>query len=136
MRAVVASDGRLGGFALPDGALGVNDVGGPVQWHPQTVAWWQSWRASPQGCRMVTDVDWQFLLDTARMHHEFWTRGRWEFGAELRLRVAKFGATPEDRSRLRFEIDISNDIAVVGTANTSSRNADRHSRWRVDPVPP
>jgi len=55
---------------------------------------------------MMTEPDWEYLLTTARIHHEFWSSGRWELAAELRLREAKFGATPEDRSRLRVEIGI------------------------------
>ena len=52
----------------------------------------------------VTDTDWDFLLDTALMHHTMWAKARWEFAAELRLRAAKFGATPEDRMRLRLTV--------------------------------
>ncbi len=37
------------------------------------------------------------------MHAEFWLGNR-SLAAELRLRVAKFGATPEDRARLRLSI--------------------------------
>jgi hypothetical protein len=54
---------------------------------------------------MLTEPDWQFLLDTALMHHQMWQNGRWDFASEVRLRVAKFGATPEDRLRLHLEID-------------------------------
>jgi hypothetical protein len=38
------------------------------------------------------------------MHHAMWAKARWEFAAELRLRTAKFGATPEDRMRLRLTV--------------------------------
>jgi hypothetical protein len=31
-----------------------------------------------------------------------WAKGQWTLAAELRLRVAKMGATPEDRARLRI----------------------------------
>jgi hypothetical protein len=34
-----------------------------------------------------------------------WADGRTELAAELRLRVAKFGATLEDRLRLKLTID-------------------------------
>jgi hypothetical protein len=49
-----------------------------------------------------TATDWSFLLDTALMHHAMWSKGQWTLAAEVRLRVAKFGATPEDRARLRI----------------------------------
>lgn len=133
VRAVIKSDGKLGGFPLPDDALGSDEHGQPIHWHPRTIAWWDAWRASPQGVRMVTDVDWQFLLDTARMHHEYWTRGRWEFGAELRLRVSKFGATPEDRARLRLEIEVPEDYPVGASGNgaTVTRMDTRRERWNT-----
>jgi hypothetical protein len=72
-------------------------------WHPRTVAWWDTWRRSAQA-QEFTDTDWDFLLDTALMHHTMWAKARWEFAAELRLRAAKFGATPEDRMRLRLTV--------------------------------
>jgi hypothetical protein len=99
----LVSDGILRGSVLPRGLL-KDSQGKPVAWHPATVKWWNGWRKSPQALRMLTEPDWQYLLDTARIHHEFWTSGRWELAAELRLRAAKFGATPEDRARLGFEI--------------------------------
>jgi hypothetical protein len=64
--------------------------------------WWRTWRESPQA-QTFTDTDWSFLLDTAVMHAEFWLGNR-ALAAELRLRVAKFGATPEDRARLRLSV--------------------------------
>jgi hypothetical protein len=40
-------------------------------------------------------------MDTAIMHHKMWS-GDLTWAPEVRLRVAKFGATPEDRARLRI----------------------------------
>ena len=59
------------------------------------------WRRSPQADVMI-ESDWYFLLDTALMHDAMWSKGQWTLAAEVRLRVAKFGATPEDRARLRL----------------------------------
>lgn len=70
-------------------------------WHPQTCQWWAMWARSPQSATF-TESDWSFLLDTALMHHAMWEKGQWTLAAEVRLRVAKFGATPEDRARLRM----------------------------------
>jgi hypothetical protein len=72
-------------------------------WHPQTLALWDALRASP----LLADepaLGWQFLVDTARMHHVMWSRGRWDYAGEIRLRVAKVGATPEDRMRLKVKV--------------------------------
>lgn len=69
-------------------------------WHPQTMAWWEMWGESPLSAEFTAN-DWSELLDAARIHSGFWS-GDMKLAAELRLRVAKFGATPEDRARLRI----------------------------------
>lgn len=93
------ADGRLRGPQLPKGVLPEGE-----DWHPRTKAWWTTWRKSAQA-KSFTGTDWDFLLDTALMHHTMWHNRRWEFAGELRLRAAKFGATPEDRLRLRMQIE-------------------------------
>lgn len=95
----LANDGRTRGPQLPKGVLPDAE-----DWHERTKLWWATWRKSPQA-QLFTATDWDFLLDTALMHHVMWSKGRWEFAAEIRLRVGKFGATGEDRLRLRMEID-------------------------------
>jgi len=72
-----------------------------LPWHPRTLAWWETWRDSGQAS-VFTDTDWDFLLETASLHTAFWY-GKTDLAAELRLRVAKFGATPEDRQRLKIK---------------------------------
>lgn len=89
---VVTADGKQHGDELPD----------TFDWPPATLAWWETWRKSAQASKF-TDTDWSFLLDTAVLHAEFWLGNR-SLAAELRLRAAKFGATPEDRARLKIEI--------------------------------
>lgn len=71
-------------------------------WPSPTVRWWDSWRTSPQA-QVFGSTDWDFLLDTAILHAAF-HQGDTSVAGELRLRVAKFGATPEDRARLKMEI--------------------------------
>jgi hypothetical protein len=111
-RDAIQAAARAEGWDLPEGLLGNEKNGEPVEWHPATVLWWKSWRESPQAERMLTEPDWVFLLDTAMIHHQFWRNGRWEFAAELRLRAAKFGATPEDRARLKFTIEVPEQFRV------------------------
>src|SRR5687768_8236495 len=69
------------------------------KWPQRTLDWWEMWKASPQA-EHFSSTDWDFLLDTALVHARFWS-GEMSAAGELRLRVAKFGATPEDRARLR-----------------------------------
>lgn len=73
----------------------------PIAWPDVTREWWQMWADSPLSSEF-TATDWSELRDTARLHALFWL-GDKGVAAELRLRVAKFGATPEDRARLRIQ---------------------------------
>ena len=88
---VLNDDGETRGPELPDG-----------DWPDQTRRWWHTWRTSPQA-QLFEDTDWSFLLDTALLHAAF-IMGEVKLGAELRLRVGKLGATPEDRARLHVTI--------------------------------
>ena len=88
----LTADGTLRGPDLPDG-----------DWHPRTLDWWQTWRASPMAATFI-DADWSFLLDTAMLHSQMW-QGDAKHAAEIRLRVGKLAGTPEDRLRLRMEVD-------------------------------
>lgn len=93
----VAADGELRGLDLPLG----------IEWHDQTRIWWDNWRRSAQSL-VMSATDWDYLLDTAVLHTLFWS-GALEVAGELRLRVAKFGATPEDRLRLHLELGDPDD---------------------------
>lgn len=75
---------------------------GKFRWPARTVAWWKMWRDSPLSERF-TAADWDFLLDTAILHAAVWGAGNIKALPELRIRVAKFGQTPEDRARLRIQ---------------------------------
>lgn len=124
-RQTLRADEKIGGFDLPEGVLPKGE-----EWHPQTVAWWEAWRRSPQAAAMVTEPDWQFLLDTALIHHTMWSTGRWEFANEIRMRVAKFGSTPADRRALKFEIEVLEDFPVGEgqPSNVSTMDAARRKR--------
>lgn len=88
-------------------------------WPARTREWWQMWADSPLSAEF-TSTDWSELLDTAMLHARFW-RGDTKLAAELRLRVAKFGATPEDRARLRITFAQADDAESKPRARSSSR---------------
>ena len=73
----------------------------PFHWPARTREWWAMWRDSPLSADF-TSTDWSERLDTALLHARMWS-GDHKVAAELRLRVQKFGATPEDRARLRIQ---------------------------------
>ena len=81
-------------------------------WPARTQQWWAMWAESPLSGEFSAS-DWEFLLDTAMLHARFW-RGAMSVAPELRLRVAKFGATPEDRARLRITFAQADQIEAKG----------------------
>lgn len=107
---LVAADGDLRGPDLPDGA-----------WHPRTLDWWDTWRRSAQA-QMLTPTDWDVLMETAILHTELWN-GDTKVAPELRLRVAKFGATVEDRLRLKLQVDseVKQAVPVAPAAKADRR---------------
>lgn len=119
----VEDDGELRGPPLPEGVLPDGE-----DWHPRTRQWWDTWRRSPQAQTFI-DTDWDFLLDTALLHAIMWSRGRWEFASEVRLRAAKYGATPEDRMRLKLKIETPAD--KTEPAETPRSTSDRRKNLRI-----
>jgi hypothetical protein len=85
-----------------------------IDWHIQTIAWWHTWRESPLS-QDFTTVDWAYLLETAMIHTAFWN-GDSKSAAELRLRMANFGATPADRARLRIQVVTALDVEAKAEA--------------------
>jgi len=68
-------------------------------WPQKTRDWWQMWSEDD----ITSDyraTDWSDLMDAAVLHGLYWS-GNASFAGELRLRIAKHGATQEDRARLR-----------------------------------
>lgn len=138
-RDIIKSDGKVGGWELPDDVLPILPDDEQVnpdsvmreEWHPQTRRWWDNWRSSPQASKMVSAPDWDYMLDTALLHHQMWMSGgkNSERAAEIRLRVAAFGATPADRLRLRIEIEVPEEYPVGASdrANVTSID-DRRKR--------
>lgn len=144
VRELIRADGKIGGFDLPDDVLPPVKKNGRVQkdengnvvreqWHAATVRMWQNWRESPQATRMVTGPDWDYLLDTALMHHNAWMSGgrNSERFAEIRLRLAAFGGTYADRLRLKFEIELPTEEFDVGIAGQNVSSMDDARRKRI-----
>ncbi|MGY1439622.1 phage terminase small subunit [Streptomyces reniochalinae] len=86
------------------------------------------WKASPQA-EHFSSTDWDFLLDTALIHARLWS-GEVSAAPELRLRAAKFGATPEDRARLRMQFAQA-DEADEGKGSSGDSAKSRYGKLRV-----
>ncbi len=82
-------------------------------WPEATVLWWRMLDAHPL-VGEFTDLDWSYLLDTARLHAAFWL-GKIDLASELRLREAKYGFTPDDRLKLRWQ------VATTASAEVDAR---------------
>lgn len=97
-------------------------------WPKVTRSWWAMWAQSPLSAD-YTDTDWSFLMDTALIHARYWL-GDVRLGPELRLRVAKFGATPEDRARLRITFAVADDVEASGARPEEPAPGGARSRSR------
>jgi hypothetical protein len=100
-------------------------------WPSRTVEWWRMWGDSPLSSEF-TATDWSELLDTAVIHARFW-RGDVRLAGELRLRVAKFGATPEDRARLRITFAQADE--AEDRRGGSGRGSSRDRRGALKALP-
>lgn len=91
-------------------------------WPASTLRWWATWGNEPMAADF-RPTDWDFLLDTALIHARVWGQGDLKLLPELRLRVAKMGATTEDRARLRIAYAAADeaDEKRAAKAQSSSR---------------
>ena len=97
-------------------------------WPAPTREWWQRWAESPLSDHFMQS-DWDFLLDTALVHAELWA-GNIGAASELRLRVAKLGATCEDRARLRISFAEA-DAREASRAAAGSAARERYGHLRA-----
>ncbi|MFJ8699453.1 phage terminase small subunit [Streptomyces ardesiacus] len=82
------------GRALPPG-LGIKTAGAR--------RFWKTWATSPQAGKWA-ETDWAELEITVKLVDAFY-QGDVKLAGEIRQRVAKWGATTEDRARLRMSIE-------------------------------
>ncbi|MFD5689621.1 phage terminase small subunit [Streptomyces rubiginosohelvolus] len=82
------------GRALPPG-LGIKTAGAR--------RFWRTWATSPQASNWA-ETDWAELEITVKLVDAFYG-GDVKLAGEIRQRVAKWGATTEDRSRLRISLE-------------------------------
>jgi len=104
-----------------------------TEWSKATKEWWNAWRNSAQAM-VMGETDWETLKEAALVHnmiHQPKTKivdgevvhvpisatELTNLLAELRRRVAAFGATFEDRKKLRMHIETpSNEDKVLEAA--------------------
>lgn len=94
---------------VPAPMLPATMPGGDV-WPEQTLYWWDCWTHDPL-TEDYRQSDWLDLLDCVLIHGRLWS-GDDKAASELRLRMAKHGATKEDRAKLRITFSTA-DITDV-----------------------
>lgn len=107
-----------------------NDLLDGEAWHPATIRWWNTWAESPLTANLP-EVDWCELEACAVLHHQFMRKRTFTLASEIRLRVAKFGATPEDRMRLKVKIETPTQADASPAASSPSVTDIRSRRSRL-----
>lgn len=103
-------------------------------WPERTREWWQMWADSPLSTEF-TATDWSELMDTALIHARVWS-GDLKWMPELRLRTAKYGATPEDRLRLRIQFAQAEEAEDRTGTRVTSRERFRGIRVAQERIEP
>ncbi len=97
---------------------------------PDVARWWQTWVESPQA-EIFSSTDWQYLLDTLPLVCAYYNDADGlKYAGEIRLRVAQFGATPQDRARLRMSFAAADDADRKRQPNIPASQS-RYSSLRV-----
>jgi hypothetical protein len=105
-------------------------------WPEPTLIWYEHWGASALS-NDFTNSDWDALLETARYHALIWDErapmtAMLKAGAEVRQRMALFGATPLDRQRLRIQLVFADEAEAK--ADAAGTTAPASSRRRRGPL--
>lgn len=81
---------------------------------PQTVAWYDVWRRSPQA-KLFEATDWQRLALLAPIVDQYWAKPHPVTLSEIRLNEERLGATYVDRlkARIRVEKEVEKPDATV-----------------------
>lgn len=97
---------------------------------PQTRAWWNRVTKAPH-CALWRDGDWQFALDTARIHNGF-IGGDVARAAELRLRENQMGTTLDALRDLRIRyVDVVSERAAPPPNDGDIANFEAERRRRL-----
>jgi hypothetical protein len=93
---------------------------------PQTRTWYETWTKAPQAHQFVA-TDWQRLHMLAPIVDAYFQEPKIQLLAEIRMNEQRFGATPEDRLRLRWQLDQNK------TDDEDAQKKGQPARSRKDP---
>lgn len=80
------------------------------KWHKLTRLWWKDVWASPQSSEFLRS-DLGALFRLAMLVDMFWTSGKLNIAAEIRMMEQQFGLTPMARRRLQWTVTQAEDAA-------------------------
>lgn len=103
-----------------------DDLGNPMEWHPNTEEWWREVWASPMASEYV-DADIAGMLRLAVLVENFWQKPTPGMHAEIRIAQQEYGLTPLSRRRLEWTVESAEDAKARGRNRESRQTA---------PVPP
>ncbi|MEV0445278.1 hypothetical protein AB0I46_40855 [Streptomyces spectabilis] len=101
------------GRALPK-ALGIETSGAK--------RFWKTWSTAPQTQHWL-ETDWAELEITTRLVDSFY-QGNVRLAGEIRQRVGRWGATTEDRARLRMDFNQQTEQEAAAAAQEATRDLD------------
>ncbi|WP_232543919.1 hypothetical protein [Streptomyces buecherae] len=90
---------------------------------------WRTWAAAPQ-TRHWLETDWAELELTTRIVDAFY-QGDVRLAGEIRQRVGRWGATTEDRARLRMNFDKQADEEATKAAQEASNSSVDEELFRM-----
>lgn len=98
------------------------------RWLKRTREWYEAWRSSPMASQFI-GTDWEALFRLAALVDDFW-RGDASKAGEIRQMEGKFGATIDDRMRLRLRVQTR---GVKAEQDAGEQPAKRRRGERPDP---
>lgn len=102
-------DGEVRGLSLTE-TVGAEPEDG---WLPQVLAWWETWRRSPQA-QAFEATDWLRLATLAPIVQSYWRKPSAAALSEIRMNEERLGATVVDRMRARMRITDPDPEALDG----------------------
>lgn len=111
-RRILSSNGALLGPAIPKGLLGIDADGKEIPWHPRAEKWYENFRRSPQATLLLTEPEWDVIIENLMLVHSYWTEPTVAKAAEMRARMKAYAVTPEDRARLHIDIDVPDNKSI------------------------
>ena len=112
-------------------------VVGRRKWHPMTESWWHDAWSDPMSAEYVkSDKHGFFML--AELVDRFWKLSannpqRVKLMTEIRMQGQRFGLSPLDRQRLRWEVERGEEAAARTATRKQQRAATRARATATDP---